>query len=293
MGIAFGIMIFVLFLFLTTVTGIIIGIYFIVKSSKNKVKTQNEEHTVVSGKSNLMDDKNDHIESDPRKALSSSEVKEVEEVEEVLLPEDNLEEGASSLADFTQSPLPELFLDIDDTKQNLVVEPYKEIRFRVAGVTKTNENQKQIQSIIKKITKGYKEEDYIESFEGYSNREIIEYMYEGTEFEGQYIRDVIKLVPEPDNPYDEDAIKVYLKDVKEEYHHIGYVGKKINRMVNSVLSLSEYKIEYFEAEFTGGKCKSVEYDYEKDQDRVEVKELSRGLHINVFYSINKIKVTES
>ncbi|VXC20599.1 hypothetical protein BACI349Y_590001 [Bacillus sp. 349Y] len=290
MGVAFGIIIFVLFLFLTSVTGISIGIYFIVRSSKNKVKTQNKEHTVVSGKSNLQDANEDNLESNPKKSLTTSIVK---EVKEVVLPEYNFEEGTGSLAESALSPLAEAFNDIDDTKLDSEVEPYNEIRFRVAGVTKTNEYQKQIQSIIKKITKGYKDEDYIESFEGYSNREIIEYMYEGTEFEGQYLRDVIKLVPEPDNPYDENAIKVYLKDVTGEHHHIGYVGKNINRKVNKVLSHSENKIEYIEAEFTGGKCKSVEYNYEKDQDRVEVKELSRGIHINVFYSESKIKVYES
>lgn len=186
--------------------------------------------------------------------------------------EKETEEGFSGEEAIAQDPQPS-----PPVKEN----PYKDIRFRVAGVTKTNENKKQIQPLLKRIANGYKKDEQLDSFDGYTNKEMIEYMIEGTEFEGQYLRNIVEFVPEKDNPYDEHAIKVYLEDVEGQKHHIGYVGKDINQRVNKVLASNE--VEYTEAEFTGGKQKSIEYDVMEDKDRVEVEELTRGLHINIYY----------
>jgi hypothetical protein len=187
--------------------------------------------------------------------------------ESTVVKDDSVEEDKEDLDTIPSVPV----------KEN----PYKDIRFRVAGVTKTNENKKQIQPLLKRIANGYKKEEQLDSFDGYTNKEMIEYMIEGTEFEGQYLRNVVEFVPEKENPYDEHAIKVYLEDVEGQKHHIGYVGKDINQRVNKVLAANE--IEYTEAEFTGGKQKSIEYDVMEDKEHVEVEELTRGLHINIYY----------
>lgn len=164
--------------------------------------------------------------------------------------------------------------------------PLKYITFRVAGVTKENEKGQDIQNIIKQVANAYKREGILESYSGYTNQEIIEGMYDMTEFEGQYVYDIIELVPEPDNPYDKNAIKVYIKDANEKNHHIGYVKKTDN--VKLLHELKNNKLEKTSVEFIGGKIKRVDYDWEKDKDVVVVDEITRGVEITVYFE-NELK----
>lgn len=180
----------------------------------------------------------------------------------------------------------------NNTDNQFVVEPeiktidwkpkeVKHINFRVAGVTKKNEKGHDIQNILKRVANTYKREYILESFNGYTNREIIDGIIDMTEFEGQYIDDIIELVPEPDNPYDKNAIKVYITDANNKKYHVGYVGKSEN--VKLLQELNENNITTTSVEFTGGKVKRVDYDWEKDKDVVVTDEITRGLEVTVYF----------
>ena len=235
---------------------ILVGVFVWWRSSKKKTNKQ-----PIDRVSTATENETAATQTPPPAAIPLSKVEE-KETEEGFSGEQVIEQN---------SPPP------PPVKEN----PYKDIRFRVAGVTKTNENKKQIQPLLKRIANGYKKVEQLDSFDGYTNKEMIEYMIEGLEFEGQYLIDVVEFVPDKDNPYDEHAIKVYLEDVEGIKHHIGYVGSDKNKRVNKILAAN--KIEYTEVEFTGGKKKSIEYDDMEDKEFIEVEELTRGLHINIYY----------
>lgn len=183
-------------------------------------------------------------------------------------------------------------IESDDPKQidNIKVETKplinKHITFRVAGVTSKNEKGQDIQNIIKRVANSYKREYMLESFDGYSNSEILEYFMDMTEFEGQYIDDIIELVPEPDNQYDKNAIKVYITDASDRKYHIGYVKKAEN--VKLLHELENNKIRTTSVEFLGGKVKHVDYDWEKEKDIVVSDEITRGVEVTVYFE-NEIK----
>lgn len=153
--------------------------------------------------------------------------------------------------------------------------------FRVAGVTKENEEGKDIQRLLKRIANEYKKDGEIESFEGYTNSEIVELGYDVAEFTDQLLVDVIKLIPEPNNQYDKNAIKVYLKDIDGKQHHVGYVKREDNIKLLNELKIN--KIRRTTAEFIGGRIKRVDYNYEYNKDWVVTDEITRGLSIQITF----------
>lgn len=170
-------------------------------------------------------------------------------------------------------------------------DPEETFMFKVVGVTRKNEEGKNIQSVLKSIIKTYKESGYLESFDGMTNNKILKEYEEqfGSdhigEFESQYVYNRLELVPEPNNPYDENAIKVYIYDdsESEEKHHIGYVGREDNIRLNELIDNMKMKRNHFE--FIGGKYKSVEYDDLEDKHYIETKTLTLG--VSVFVSFGK------
>lgn len=132
-------------------------------------------------------------------------------------------------------------------------------RFDVVGVTFDNDQGINIQTVLKDLIREYKKLGELESFDGMTNREIIkehvdEFGPEGmSEFVGQYIYNRVSLVPEPNNPHDKNAIKVYLSG-----RHIGYVARTEN--VSLAELINTHNLVRNTAEFTGGRCKWVRYD---------------------------------
>lgn len=165
------------------------------------------------------------------------------------------------------------------------VKPKKDFNifvFNVAGVTMENDKNKDIQKLLKRNGKLFCEEQGIELFSGYSNKEIIEYSQEVSEFEDLYLSDdEISFVPEPTNEYDPNAIKIFLEFGSEGTHHVGYVPKKSTKELQNILDTK--KVIYIEAKYVGGKIKNIEYDFEKDKDVVVPKELSLGIEISIKY----------
>ena len=179
--------------------------------------------------------------------------------------------------------------DINNIKKEIVLYEIEEkgLEFKVVGVTKKNENGEDIQKLLKRIINSYKETGDLVPFRGMTNSQILkEYQEElGSdnvgEFELQYIYNCLELIPEPENPYDENAIKVYIYDAHEERHHIGYVSRKDNVKLKEFMNSK--KMLRNQIEFIGGKHKSVEYDDLEDKEYIETTELTLGVSVFVTF----------
>lgn len=179
--------------------------------------------------------------------------------------------------------------DIEETtKKSRQIENSEEtITFRIVGVTKENENNINIQSVLKKIIKSYKQTGDLTSFDGLTNSQILKDYKEEfgpdniSEFESQYIYNNLELVPEPENPYDENAVKVYLYDANGEKHHIGYVGGNDNLKVKNLIKNKTMKRNHIE--FIGGKHKFVDYDESEDKEFIKTKDLNIGVSVNITF----------
>ncbi len=149
--------------------------------------------------------------------------------------------------------------------------------FRVAGVTKENDKGKDIQNLLKRLAGGYKKNEIIESWDGYTKREMLEDGIDGCEFENQRISNIIRLEREPENPYDANAIKVFIKDVNNGEHHVGYIKRN---ETEKVIALTHDKdIVGIDVEFTGGKRRTLDFDPIEDKDYFDEDEVTRGLEL--------------
>ena len=149
--------------------------------------------------------------------------------------------------------------------------------FRVAGVTKQNDQEKDIQNLLKRLAGGYKKNEVIQSWRGDTKKEMLEYGLEGCEFDDERVSGIIRLEREPNNPYDANAIKVFIKDVNNGEHHIGYIKRD---ETEEVIALTHDKdIIGIDAEFTGGKRRTIEYDSIEDKDYFDEDEVTRGLKL--------------
>lgn len=140
----------------------------------------------------------------------------------------------------------------------------KKFIFRVAGTTKEGR-----QNTIKKIVKDWKENNPEDIYEGFKNKDI--------ESEARDVYEVeiydwcnIELVPEPDNKYDPNAIKIV-----SEFGMLGYVPATETAKVKEILK-QDY---YLSWTLLGGKYKYYDYDEEK----VVTETLNYGIEITLSY----------
>jgi len=155
------------------------------------------------------------------------------------------------------------------------------ILFNVAGVTFENDEGKDIQSLLRKIGKQIARDNDIPSYSGLTNSEILEGFEEISEFEEIEFGECIVFEKDPDNEFDKNAIKVFVKLDENKKHHIGYVPKENNIELLKIMDAGT--INDVVATFVGGKIKEVDYDFEKDKEVVVVKELTLGVEIKVYY----------
>ena len=129
------------------------------------------------------------------------------------------------------------------------------LNFKVAGVTFENEDGNDIQAEFKRIVNEYKrygEIDETQLYGGATNQEIKEGEYEvdeldGIAFEGRIEEGIFE---------NEICYKVYLKDVKGAYIHIGYVPRRKIEELHKCLSENlNVKSTFY---IIGGKFKSGE-----------------------------------
>lgn len=140
----------------------------------------------------------------------------------------------------------------------------------VAGITKENNDGESIQKILKKYVKSVCWDEY----EDLSNKEIIDFYSDESkvyQFRTSEV-DTIKLVPEPDNTYDPNAIMV----VHDKMGHIGYIPEKDTEKVRWCMkNYNNYDI-YFETR--GGDYKQVTYN---DYGNPVVKKFQNHMYINL------------
>lgn len=145
--------------------------------------------------------------------------------------------------------------------------------YMVVGTNYENEDDENIQSIIKQLTEEYEKEGIIKSFGGMTDKKLVKTFKEGyfshsiDEFENEYIFNGIKLVPDPSNKHDENAIKVYIKDTNDVFYHVGYISKEDNVSLKN--KMEKRKIEKTILEFKGGNTKAIDdedYLVENEQD---------------------------
>lgn len=150
----------------------------------------------------------------------------------------------------------------------------KQFYFKVVGVTKKNDQGKDIQGIIKAFVIEGLVYDF-EPYGGTTNKEIQddycnEKIYEASDVSGF---SGVSLVPEPDNPYDSGAIKV----VHETMGHIGYIAREDNERVAQIINNEQYEVHW---EVIGGKYKY--YDWSDEKVRTEPGH-SYGIRIRLSY----------
>lgn len=113
-----------------------------------------------------------------------------------------------------------------------------------------------------------------------SKKEIIDnFMTDEKIYEYEFFAGKTKLIPEPDNPYDSNAVKVVI-----DGNHVGYI--KAGSCARILKLLREDRIQRIEAEVGGGKYKLV---YEEDDE--ETYTLERGqthyyVHLTIYEVIS-------
>lgn len=157
--------------------------------------------------------------------------------------------------------------------------------FKIAGVTMKNENGEDIQNVIKKGSKKNLEQFGLKTFGGYTRKEIIEDDIEVFEFEDVSVyREQIRFEEDPNNPFDPNAIKIYIRFTEEdpEEKHVGYVPKTMTSQTKDLLANQD--VRRITGNVTGGRSKEAHYDALEDKETVITKDkLSLGIGISIFY----------
>lgn len=110
-----------------------------------------------------------------------------------------------------------------------------------------------------------------------TKKEIVDsFLYDEKIFKYDFFITDAKLVPEPENPYDPNAIKVLFNGVL-----VGYVKRGSCSHVKKLLASG--KIKRIDGEITGGKYKLVYYDDESDSYQTEHDEYSYRVTVSISY----------
>lgn len=155
------------------------------------------------------------------------------------------------------------------------------MNFKVKNITHLNDEGKDTQKMIKRIVHDFCEDD--EKWEGFSNADIKESDLYVQEYPCNFD---IKL--EYGEYEEKERLKVFIKDVEDEWHNVGIVPpsivKEYEEKKKDAIRISMY------GELTGGKIKkSVNYG-----ESVEIVELTYGIEITVtFMYENDLKKQET
>lgn len=151
----------------------------------------------------------------------------------------------------------------------------------VAGITKNNPNGVSIQSILKEYVKENYDTNRFDKddYDYWTNKEIEEFEFEVYQYE-LYESGTITLVPNPDNPYDPNAIMVLHKDMGM----IGYIPKRDNINLATFLNNDFYNIKV-DMELESGPYKY----YDLETDKVIKKTNPYYLRLYIKPSINDVE----
>lgn len=150
----------------------------------------------------------------------------------------------------------------------------------IAGITKNNPNGVSIQSILKEYVKENYDTNRFDKddYDYWTNKEIEEFEFEVYQYE-LYESGTITLVPNPDNPYDPNAIMVLHKDMGM----IGYIPKRDN------INLATFLNNDFDNIKVDMKLESGPYKYyDLYTDKVEKKDNPYYLRLYINPLINNV-----
>lgn len=109
----------------------------------------------------------------------------------------------------------------------------------------------------------------------YTKKEIIDNMLDGEEIYQYYFNPHnVELIPEPDNQYDQNAIKVIIDNI-----HVGYIKKGSCSRIKNLIN--QNKVKKIDADIYGGKYKIVEFDEYKDSYVLERDETEYSVKIDL------------
>lgn len=154
----------------------------------------------------------------------------------------------------------------------------------VAGVTHKNPNEVSIQSILKKYVKENYDTDRFDKddYDYWTNKEIQDFEFEVNQYE-LYETGTITLVPNPDNPYDPNAIMVLHKDMGM----IGYIPRSDNVNLAKFLN-NDFDNIQVDMELESGPYKY----YDLEADKVKKKNNPYYLRLYIKPSINDVRTPE-
>ena len=113
----------------------------------------------------------------------------------------------------------------------------------------------------------------------YTKKEMIdEEIIDENIYQYDFYPNKVELVPEPDNPYDKNAIKVVIDGA-----HVGYIKAGSCGRVRNLLNSNT--IEKIEPRIVGGKYKSLEYD--EDEDSYTLVKDEKPIFIDLKFYIKK------
>lgn len=111
-----------------------------------------------------------------------------------------------------------------------------------------------------------------------TKKEMIESGLDGTRtYEYDFFGFKTELVPEPDNPYDPNAVKVVVDN-----NHVGYIKSGSCKHILNLLK--ENRIGKIDCEIGGGKYKYLSYDEENDSYFIERGETHIFVHLKIWES---------
>lgn len=109
-----------------------------------------------------------------------------------------------------------------------------------------------------------------------SKKELIEEGYENERvYQYEFYPIKTELIPEPDNPYDPNAIKVMVDNT-----HVGYI--KSGSCSHILKVLKEDRIEKIECKIGGGKYKYIGYDEDEDKYYLEKDDAPFFVHLSIW-----------
>lgn len=152
----------------------------------------------------------------------------------------------------------------------------KRIHFPVVGLKYGGRRDK-----LTEIINCYKKEDkfYFEPYEGLTNKEIKEDYFSDKIYEISGGLEGCGLEREDDNQYDPNALKVLIKDLNGETHHIGYVPKEHCTQIRELMD--HYKM-LVASSIVGGKYKIADYD-DMGDEKVFTKNSPYGLDLHISF----------
>lgn len=159
------------------------------------------------------------------------------------------------------------------------------VKYKVVGVIYDNPDGKNRQEIIRYVADTYRTKGMLKPWNNLTDEQIIAEATEGHEYENQVVKAAARLVKEPNNPHDPNAIKVILIDAERKKHHVGYIPKENTAEISRLMKT----LHRIDVEFTGGQYKAIDIDNE-DNEYIDTYSENYGI---ILHTVDVVELTEN